>query len=176
MIHIKCQLHGCASLCSVDNKDNGLHLAAWQGEMETVKFLVEELNMNPADKGFMGQNSFLKACNGGNTEIVKFLAEKDPELIKSFDNDKDNGLHLAALQGDKDMVDFCIEELDMDPAAENSSGENSYSRPGSAELTQLSSFFENRGRESSPPNACTPEEIVVKNLIYLSSVFAIFIC
>ena len=118
----------CASLCSFDKKDNGLHLAARQGNLNTVLYLVEEMQMDPAAEGSMGQNSFLKACDGGNTDIVKYLAEKNPELINSFDKDHDNGLNLAALQGNMDMVELCVEKLKIDPADGGLAGKKSYSR------------------------------------------------
>ena len=127
---------------SVDeNNDNGLHLAALQGNMDIVELCVEKLNMDPTADGSMGQNSFLKACDGGSTEVVKFLAEKNPKLINSVDDKNDNGLHLAALQGNMDVVELCVENLKMDPAAEGFMEQNSFLRACDGGNTEIVKFL-----------------------------------
>ena len=112
---------------SVDeNNDNGLHLAAWQGKMDIVVFLIDRLGMNPIIEGQYGQNCFLKACYGGHIEIVKYLAGRYPELKHSVDENNDNGLHLAVWQGKIDIVVFLIDELGMDPTFEGIYGRNGF--------------------------------------------------
>ena len=78
-----------ALINSVDkNNDNGLHLASRQDRMGTMVFLVEELKMDPSVTGRYERNSFLWACWCGNFEMLKYLAEKDPELANSVDKYK----------------------------------------------------------------------------------------
>ena len=42
-----------------------------------------QLTRSTTVEGKTGQNIFLKACGDGNTEIVKYLAEKHPDLVNS---------------------------------------------------------------------------------------------
>ena len=98
--------------------DNGVGKAALQGKIDTVVFLIEELGMDPAAKGNYGRNAFLRACYGGNIEVVKYLAEKFPKLINSVDESNNNGLQLASRQSKNDTVLYLIGELGMDSANE----------------------------------------------------------
>ena len=87
--------------------------------MDTVVFLIEHMNMDPVED-ICGRNIFLKACQSGNTEIVKYLAEKYPAMVMTCDHRNNNGLHIAASFGKMDMVVFLIEKLNLDPAVVDS--------------------------------------------------------
>ena len=104
-------------------------------------YLIEELEMDPAVEGMNGRNVFLHACYSGkidydtftryfwacydeNIEIVKYLAEKYPNLINSVDDFNDTGLHIAVRFGKMDTLVCLIEELEMDPAVEGEDGRN----------------------------------------------------
>ena len=94
--------------------------------MNTVVFLIEELEIDPAVEDQYGLNAFLSACDYGHIKIVKFLAEKYPKLINSVDEYNDNGLHLAARSGHTDTAEFLIEKLEMDPTVRNHDGRNAF--------------------------------------------------
>ena len=127
---------------SVDEyNDNGLHLASLQCQMDTVVFLIETLKMDPAAKGYKGRNSYMKACEGGNTEIVKYLATKYPTITESVDKNKDNGLHMAAMAGKMDTVVFLIEKLNMYPAAKGHWGRNSFIRACEGGNTEIVKYL-----------------------------------
>ena len=67
---------------SVDSSnDNGLHVAAREGNIDTVVYLIEELEMDPTVKDQGGQNVFLYACYSGNIEMVNYLAQNNRKLI-----------------------------------------------------------------------------------------------
>ena len=89
--------------------DNGVDKAVLQGKIDTVVFLIEELGMNPAVKGWYGRNAFLRACYHGHMEIVKYLAEKYPNLINTVDDFNNNGLQLASRQRKNDTVLYLID-------------------------------------------------------------------
>ena len=97
--------------------------------METVKFLIAELNFNPFFENVIGCNCFLHACAGGNIEVVKYLINKFPELSNSTTNNQFgavNGLQLASLFGNLKTVIYLI-EFGMDPAVmERNCGLNSF--------------------------------------------------
>merc|ERR1712027_106322 len=66
--------------------DTALTLAARYADQQTVKFLIENYNMGPQEKGAYSRNAFLSAAKGGNIEIMKYLDDLDPDLK----NDKDD--------------------------------------------------------------------------------------
>ena len=110
---------------SVDgNNNNGLLTAAWICKTDIIVYLIEDLAMDPTVKSRYGKNTFLRACYSGNIETVKYLAEKYPRLIKSYDRNNNNGLELAARAGKMEIVVFLIEGLGMDPFDRNKYGQN----------------------------------------------------
>ena len=58
--------------------------------MATVVFLIDELRMDPAVENYYGRNLFLIACQLGHTEIVKYLADRYPQLRNSVDKQNEN--------------------------------------------------------------------------------------
>ena len=57
-----------------DKKVNGLHLASMKGEIDTVVFLIEEIEMDPTVKNEFGLNCFLSACYGGG--VVRYVTHR----------------------------------------------------------------------------------------------------
>ena len=59
---------------SVDDENaGGLNLAArWDGEINTVVYLIEELEMNPLVVDDYGQNALMSVCDRGNIEMIKY--------------------------------------------------------------------------------------------------------
>ena len=117
-----------------DDYTNGLHLASLLGNLETVIFLIEELDFDPVVKEqIYGCNSFLFACMGkitermeGNSEIVRYFSIRFPELMNTVDNDNNTGLHLASNSGNLEIVKFMIDELYFDPTFKSNAGYNSF--------------------------------------------------
>ena len=87
---------------------NGLFVAIERNKKETVKFLIDELGMDPAVKGYHERNSFLYACCYGHIEIVKYLAGKYPNLINSVDEYNNTCLHLATEFGHNDGLHLAV--------------------------------------------------------------------
>ena len=91
-----------------DDNESGLHLAAWIGKTDTLVYLIEELGLDPAVKGWYERNSFLYACYSGNIEIVKYLAEKYPKLINSVDEDHTLLTHVHDLVNWFQVQNTCL--------------------------------------------------------------------
>ena len=81
-----------------ENNDNGLHLASWRGNLETVMYLIETLKMDPVVKGNSGRNSFLHACYYEKLKIVKYLGTKhsDPGTVQCVNHAKGRGVNQFA--------------------------------------------------------------------------------
>ena len=71
---------------SVDKDNyNGLHLAASNGEVETLVYLFEKLGMNPTLEKKLGANVIIMTRRDKDIEIIEYLTEKYPTLIKIRD-------------------------------------------------------------------------------------------
>ena len=99
---------------SVDRYENNcLHLASREGHLDTVVFLSDKLEMDPATRGYMGKNAFLFACKYNHLDIVEFLLARDPTIINSVDNKNRNGMMLA-LKPDFDQSDHRFKFLESE--------------------------------------------------------------
>merc|ERR1712038_1589829 len=59
-----------------DDENTALSLAASHADLETVEFLVEEMEINVNETGKLGRNSFLFAAEHNKIEIMKYLDSK----------------------------------------------------------------------------------------------------
>lgn len=74
-----------------------LLLAAGQGNVECVKFLINEgVNIKSADR--LGRNALMLAAAGGHTQIVKYLLDKQPGLINLTDENCNPAIDLTAAE------------------------------------------------------------------------------
>jgi len=95
-----------------DQNDSALTLAARYGNKETVKFLIEDLNFDPAYTGYNGRNAFLKAAEGGKIEILRYLNERVDDAVKQVrDDDNESATTLARLAGHEEIVQFLIHSI-----------------------------------------------------------------
>jgi len=93
-----------------------LHLAAENGHVEIVRYLVEEkgLDINAKYKDRYTPLHF--AVENGHVEIVRYLVEEKGIDIKGENRDDWAVLHLAA-RGGLEMVRYLVEEHGLDPNA-----------------------------------------------------------
>ena len=59
---------------------NGLHIAAGKSNVDTVVYLIEELEMDPAVEDHEGRNVISVADDASQIEVVEYLTEKFPKV------------------------------------------------------------------------------------------------
>ena len=66
---------------SVDsNGDTALIMAAEFADLDTVKFLVEDIKVDIRETGFLNSNCFLRAASNGKIDTLRYLNQKDGKL------------------------------------------------------------------------------------------------
>ena len=101
----------------IDNDGNRpLHIAcAFSGNVELVKYLVEEAGCDINAKGHKDYTSLHWACNRNQLEIVKFLTSKAECNHETEDKDGDRPLHIACtFSGNVKLVKYLVEEAGCD--------------------------------------------------------------
>ena len=80
--------YGGANINAKDNVSTVLHYAAWGGNLDVVKYLVDKgADINAKTGALLGMTTVLHAAAlGGNPEVVKFLVDKGAD-INAKDND-----------------------------------------------------------------------------------------
>lgn len=93
--------------------ETALHCAAFFGHLEIIKFLVEQsFETTNAITNSSRQTALHQAAGrraSTQLDIVKFLVEKNPQLMSVQDALGETALHHAASQGNLDVVKFLAE-------------------------------------------------------------------
>lgn len=101
---------------SLTNKDkdgdNALHVAAANGHLPVVQWLVETCQMSLAEKGLEDRTPALWAALCGHLEALKWLVAQGGSLTDK-DKNGDNALHLAAWRGYLPVVQWLVETCKM---------------------------------------------------------------
>ena len=98
------------------SRNTALTLASTNADLETVKFLVEEMKMNVRAVGEFGRNCFLTAASVGRIEIMRYLNSIDDSLKYHRDNYNETAWSLAKskVSWDKEeIVEFFSKELNV---------------------------------------------------------------
>ena len=74
--------------------ENEFHLAAYQGDLEKVKNLIDD-GHNVSQENFRNQNALHFAAINGNLELVKLLVDAGLQPAQKVKNK--NGCHLLVL-------------------------------------------------------------------------------
>eukprot|EP00899_Mesostigma_viride_P007654 jgi/Mesvir1/16890/Mv15768-RA.1 len=101
---------------SVTDEDgyNAPLLAASEGHLEAVKFLVEEKRMNPDTRArSTGSNALHLAALGGHLRVVSYLVEERRMNLETTNKLGENALHCAAMAGHLDVVQYLVEDKGM---------------------------------------------------------------
>ncbi|KAF5671259.1 ankyrin unc44 [Fusarium heterosporum] len=93
-----------------------LHFASFHNQIEIVKLLIKQADVNAADKAADGKTSLNLASQKGNEEVAKLLLEipGTETLVNEKDNDGATALHLAFIDPTEEM-----ESVDPDMDSEN---------------------------------------------------------
>ena len=78
-----------------DATNTALLLAVRFGDIGTVQFLIERLDMDESETGYKGYNSFLYAAKEGKVEILQYLNYEFPTLKNSRDEYGNSALEIA---------------------------------------------------------------------------------
>lgn len=109
--------------------NTSLHLAAEQGNLDTVKYFVEKGgDISAQDE--MGYTPLHLAAKQGNLDIVKYLVEKGADVdvdVYQGGWGYSTALHLAAQNGHLDTVKYLIEK-GANPKATDSEGKTPLQR------------------------------------------------
>ncbi|XP_062578831.1 serine/threonine-protein phosphatase 6 regulatory ankyrin repeat subunit B-like [Saccostrea cucullata] len=121
ILHIAC-LNGKFEVCEylvenyphlLDVKDKFsetvLHDAAWGGNVQIVKLLIEkkmDINALQGD----GETILHQCCRSGKMEMCEYLVNHFPDLLEIRDNDGWTALHSACKVGSVEIVSFLIEK------------------------------------------------------------------
>ena len=124
-------------------KDRTLHLAAAEGNLAVVEFLILRAKWDIEERGYQTRNNqgwddeenktaLYLACEFGQFPVVKFLLSKGAEVnyYNRYDNDYEdcqNPIVIAAENGHLDVVRILVEKgADKDFSCANEDGGNFY--------------------------------------------------
>ncbi|XP_062587639.1 serine/threonine-protein phosphatase 6 regulatory ankyrin repeat subunit B-like [Saccostrea cucullata] len=91
---------------------NALHDAAWGGNIDLLKFLLEK-GFDIKTKRNDGKNLLHLCCMNGKLDMCKFLVITYPHLLDVKDENGENALHTAAWGGNIDLFMFLLESFDI---------------------------------------------------------------
>ena len=94
-----------------------LHVAARNGHLSILQFLMEDFTIEPNIKGQHNRSPFHFASINGRIDIVKYLAYNpltNPNARDAFNN---TPLHLAAANGHLSLMKYYISDLHLHPNA-----------------------------------------------------------
>lgn len=93
------------------NDDTILHHAASLGELEILKYLVEELGCNAATRGWKGTTPLHAAAQAKQFPIVKYLIEDCGSDPTATDDNNQYPLNYGYRFGKSEFVDYFIEAM-----------------------------------------------------------------
>ena len=98
-----------------------LHLAAWTGDLETVKLLTDKEHQNPLQKDECGNTALHIAAWGGTLNVLKyFVNEKECNPACPGPSGK-TPLHYASQHAHLDVVKYLVTEKQVEPLCEDES-------------------------------------------------------
>ena len=101
-----------------NSKDNdyetALTLAVRFADFETVKFLIEEIEIDINQTGRNGRNCFLEAAYEKKNDIMRYLNSRNSGLKNAKDDYNNTALTLAVHSADTATVQFLIEEIQVE--------------------------------------------------------------
>lgn len=103
---------------SVNNVDflnnNALIIACYEENLEIIKYLIENTNINIDHKNNFGNNVLLVACYENYIEIVKYLLEETKININTINNLGNNILMMSCLNNNLELLLYLINKTDID--------------------------------------------------------------
>ena len=109
-----------------DSNGSELCLASYRGDLETVKFLTKEKQLNPLHEDTGGRNAIYHAAKGGQLGVLKYFIEKRGHNPASqCSTGRVAGwtpLHVAAQFNHLELVQYLVAEQQVDPMCQANDG------------------------------------------------------
>ncbi|OHT03205.1 hypothetical protein TRFO_29516 [Tritrichomonas foetus] len=110
------------SLVSDVNQWNILQIASGCGQLEVIRFVIEERGMDINSKNSLGKTSLILASENGFSDIVDYLLSFE-EIEVNAGNDRGTALHYAVLNGHLSVIKLLCKHKDIDLNALNANAE-----------------------------------------------------
>jgi ankyrin repeat protein len=132
-----------------------LHFAAKSGNLDLVKYLIEEkgADFNAPDND--GKIALHFAARWAKLDVVKYLIEEKGADFNAPDNDGKIALHFAAESGELDLVKYLIEEKGADFNTPDNDGETPlHSAASWGTLDVVKYLIEEKGADFNALDKC----------------------
>ncbi|WP_157149471.1 ankyrin repeat domain-containing protein [Brachyspira pilosicoli] len=113
-----------------------LIFAIFYRDLGIMKYLLDN-NADPYIKDEDGWNAFLWACGTGSAEEVKMLVQAHPDLVDSRNIYDANGLHIASLNDNLEVIKYLVNDLDFDINSTDEDGDGVLYYANDTETTEL---------------------------------------
>ncbi len=101
--------NGANPLDTVKDGDTLLHTAAEMGQLNILKYLIEDEGCNPATAGYQGFTTLHSAANNKQFEVVQYLVDQCQLDPSALDNNNRAPLAYACQNGDLEIVKYLIQ-------------------------------------------------------------------
>ena len=106
---------------SVDTLKETAFYSANKGNLELIKYLIEEKNLDVNDKDKYEKTILFNACNSWNIALVKYLIQKGTDITIKNKYDE-TILFNACFSGNFELVKYLIEEKNLDVNIKDKNG------------------------------------------------------
>ena len=113
-----------------------LIFAIFYRDLGIMQYLLDN-DADPYVKDEDGWNAFLWACGTGSVEEVKMLVQAHPDLIDSRNIYDANGLHIASLNDNIEVIKYLVNDLGFDINSTDEDGDGVLYYANDAETTEL---------------------------------------
>jgi transient receptor potential cation channel subfamily A protein 1 len=98
----------CLRRASPDSGNSSLHLAAYDGHLEVVKFLVDKMGVSVCLTNYFRQIPLHMAARNNHLDVVQFLVSRDKQCFNFSDSAGMTSLHYAAMFDCLDVVNHLL--------------------------------------------------------------------
>lgn len=103
-----------------------LAFAALFGQLDVIKYLIEEHQLDPEKETAHGYKALHSAAVHGHVACIRYLIQEKNQNVNHAIPDGNTPLHFAAKWGFADAVKCLIDEFQANPVAKNNNGQTPY--------------------------------------------------